>query len=329
MRIIDSHVHWWKEIGFFPSGFQWDIAVIVAKSKWPYRDPNEVLKRGEGIGSDKIMPLDPDGSGLIKDAKDMGIDVSVILPLDSGMTWREDAAVPIEEINKAGTDLAGKHKGEVFSYCGVDPRRPNAVKLFEKAVTEWGAKGLKLYPPCGFYSNDPKCLPLYQKAVELGVPVVIHTGYTFLPSMRSYPAHPKYIEDVAMNFPDLNIIIAHSGIQTRSSYAWWEDAMGIAWTHYNIYFDISCWTEKAIGLTHNIPELIRILRTQCDMVGAHRILFGTDRPGYMIPDDRDAIIKYIEILKNLVEVAKEHGMVFSHEEVELILGGNAERIIGI
>ena len=328
MKIIDCHTHWWKEIGFFPSGFQRDIAVVLAKSTFPNRDPNEVLLRGEGIGSNKIMPLDPDGSGLLKDAKEMGIDVSVIQPMDCGMTWREDAALPIEEINKAGTDLAKKHPGKVYSFCGVDPRRPNAVRLFEKAVTEWGAKGLKLYPPCGFYPNDPKCFPLYQKAVELRVPVLQHTGFTFLPSFRSDPAHPKYIEDVAMDFPDLNIIIAHSGIQTPSSYAWWENAVGIAWSHYNIYLDISGWSDNMV-LTRNIPQLIRTLRVQCDTVGAHRILFGTDRPGYTIPDDRDAVFKYIEILKNLVEVGREHGTVFSQEEVELILGGNAERIIGV
>jgi predicted TIM-barrel fold metal-dependent hydrolase len=269
----------------------------------------------------------------MKDQKDAGIAVSITQPVDWGMMvfkgteYWEDAPVSIEDINKGHADLARKHPGKVYYYCGVDPRRPNAVKLFEKAVTEWGAKGLKLYPPCGFYPQDAKCYRLYQKALDLGVPVLLHLASSSW--MRARMARPMWIEDVAIDFPDLNIIIAHSGMQTRSDNALWEEAMGVAWTRPNVYLDISSWNEFPVGLTLNIPELIRKLRIQCDIVGAHHVLFGTDFPGWWMPYDRDETIKYVHILKNLVEIGKEHGAVFSQEEVELIAYGNAERIIGI
>ena len=93
--------------------------------------------------------------------------------------------------------------------------------------------------------------------------------------------------------------------------------------------DISSWNEHGIGLTQDIPELIRKLRIECDMLGAHHVLFGTDLPGFWMPYDRVETIRYVEILQNLVEIAKDHGAVFSQEEVELIAHGNAERIIGI
>lgn len=327
MKVIDSHMHYWKEVGWWPQGFQRDIAEIMAKSTWPEKDPDELLKAG-AVGKD-MLPLDPDGSALLEDQKYVGTDLSVILPVDWGMTYKEDAPVPIEEINKANCDLAKKYPGRVYSYCGVDPRRPSAVKIFEKAVTEWGAKGLKLYPPCGFYPNDPICFPLYQKAVDLGVPVLIHTGYTFSPNLRSRTAHPQYIEDVSMAFPDLKIIMAHSGVQTLSGDAWWEAAIGTARGRWNVYLDIAAWNETAIGLTRNIPELLRKLRIECNTVGAHHVLFGTDLPGYQLPEDREESRKYVSIIRNLVDIGKEHGYTFSQEEAELIAHGNAERIIGI
>jgi hypothetical protein len=223
-------------------------------------------------------------------------------------------------------EMAKKYPGRVYSFAGVDPRRYQAVKIFEKAVTQYGAIGLKLYPPCGFTADSPQCYPLYAKCVELDVPVLIHSGYTFCRALYSMTCHPKYIEQVAMDFPDLKIIIAHSGIQTNASTAWWEDAMGIARTKWNVHLDLAAWNEKVVGLTNDIPRLLRMLRTEIDIVGAHRVLFGTDLPGFQLPDDRDHSKLFVNVLRNLPDVGKEHGIVFSWEEAEMIAGRNAQRI---
>ena len=333
MKITDAHIHWWKEAGWYSPGYFWYVAQQEGTKSLPFRTPEEVMAEGEGLDAADWAPFDPDGSGVLQDQKDAGIDVTLILPIDWGMMvykgtdWWEDAPVPIEEINKASCDLAKANPGRVFSFCGVDPRRPNAVKIFEKAVTEWGAKGLKLYPPCGFHPADPKCYRIYQKALDLNVPITIHLASTSW--MRGRMCRPAHIEDVAIDFPDLNFIMAHSGMQTRSDNAMWEEALSVAWTRPNVYMDISSWNEHGIGLTQDIPELIRKLRIECDMLGAHHVLFGTDLPGFWMPYDRVETIRYVEILQNLVEIAKDHGAVFSQEEVELIAHGNAERIIGI
>ena len=330
MKVIDSHMHWWKEPGWYPPGYFWYVAQQEAHLSLPFKDPDEVLESGGGLASGKWAPFDADGSGLLKDQEDADIDVTVILPVDWGMSvfkgteYWEDAPVPIEEINKGCLDFAKEHPGRLYSYCGVDPRRPNAVKIFEKAVTEWGAIGLKLYPPVGFYPDDPKCYRLYQKALDLDVPVLLHLASTSW--MRGKMSRPQLIEDVAIDFPDLTLIIAHSGMQTRSDNALWEEAMGVAWTRPNVYLDISSWNEFAVGLTQNVPELVRKLRMECNIVGAHHILFGTDFPGFWMPYDREETIRYVELMTNLVEIGKEHGAEFSQEEVELIMHGNSERL---
>ena len=105
--------------------------------------------------------------------------------------------------------------------------------------------------------------------------------------------------------------------------------MGIARSKHNVHLDLAAWNETISGLTFDIPKLIRMLRIECDVVGAHRVLFGTDLPGYKLPGDREESLKFVKILRNLVEVGKEHGAVFSQEEVELIAHGNAERLLGI
>jgi predicted TIM-barrel fold metal-dependent hydrolase len=336
MKVIDAHTHWWKDMNFFPPGFQWTIADVGANFlTFPAKDPWDVLNSG-AIGSENFLPLDPDGTRYLADQDYCGgISTSVILPLDWGMVttydqtyprWREDAGYTQDQINMYSCEMAKKYPGRVYSFAGVDPRRYQAVKIFEKAVTQYGAIGLKLYPPCGFTADSPQCYPLYAKCVELDVPVLIHSGYTFCRALYSMTCHPKYIEQVAMDFPDLKIIIAHSGIQTNASTAWWEDAMGIARTKWNVHLDLAAWNEKVVGLTNDIPRLLRMLRTEIDIVGAHRVLFGTDLPGFQLPDDRDHSKLFVNVLRNLPDVGKEHGIVFSWEEAEMIAGRNAQRI---
>lgn len=336
MKVIDMHTHWWKDMKFFPPGFQWGIAQVGANFlTFPPKDPWEVLKSG-AIGSENFLPLDPDGSRIIADQDYCGINTSVILPLDWGFIryydqhypgWREDHGYSQDDINRYSCEMAKKYPGRVYSFAGVDPRRRDCVKILERAVTEYGAIGLKLYPPCGFTADDPRCYPLYSKCVELGIPVLIHSGYTFSPMTESMPCHPQYIEKVALDFPDLTIIIAHSGIQTFASTAWWEDCMGIARSKFNIYLDTAAWNEKVSGLTLDIPKLLQMLRIEMDIVGAHRVMFGTDLPGFTLPDDRLESKKFVHILKNLVDIGKEHGIVFSQEEAELYGYRNAQRVL--
>lgn len=336
MKVIDSHTHWWKDMSFFPPGFQWAIADVGANfHTCPPKDPWEVLNSG-AIGSENFLPLDPDGERIIRDQEYCGINVSVILPLDWGFIryydqryprWREDHGYSIDDINRYSCSMAKKYPGRVYSFAGVDPRRRDAVKIFEKAVTEYGAIGLKIYPPCGFTPDDPRCYPLYQKAVELGVPVLTHSGYTFCAATESWPSHPQYVEKVALDFPDLTIIIAHSGIQTFASDAWWEDCMGIARSKWNIHLDIAAWNEQVSGLTFDIPRLLRMLRTEMDIVGAHRVLFGTDLPGFQLPGDREESKKFVNILKNLPDIGRQYGIVFTQEETEMLAFRNAQRIL--
>jgi len=147
-----------------------------------------------------------------------------------------EAKVSIEEQNKSHADIAKAHPDKLIAFAGVDPRREGAVDLFEKCITEWGMKGLKLHSGAGFFLDDKVVYPLYEKALELNVPVVAHTGPILAP-LRSKYCHPISLDNVLTDFPDLTVIAAHV------SEGWWRDAIAIAASNPNMFVDISGWGE--------------------------------------------------------------------------------------
>ena len=103
-------------------------------------------------------------------------------------------------------------------------------------VAEAGARGLKLYPPAGFYPSDEVCVPLFRVAMEADVPVLAHCGPASAPLQSKY-AHPLAWDEVAARFPKLKIVLGHGG----KIEAWAREAVAIAIFKPNISIDISLW----------------------------------------------------------------------------------------
>lgn len=253
---------------------------------------------------------DPDGSRLVAEMDSCQISASVVMPMDFGMAAGE-AGISIEEKNRRLAEIAGASSGRVFSFCGVDPRRPGAPELFEQAVTEWGAVGLKLYPPTGFHPEDECVRALYDVAVRLGVPVLFHTGVVGYP-LRSRFSRPSEIEGVAADYPDLRIILGHIAFGG----AWVDEAIDVARFKPNLLVEAS--GLRPVATTAS--QLAGRLRSLIDALGADRILFGTDRVGmpgtahcgwlkeWLRTDSDDAVFPKI-----------------SAAELDAILSGNANR----
>lgn len=95
-------------------------------------------------------------------------------------------------------------------------------------------KGLKLYPGYEpFYPHDSRCRILYDLALEYDVPVMVHTGDTYSPKGKVRFAHPIHLDDVAVDFPDLKIVICHVGNP------WIRDCMEVVYKNKNVHADIS------------------------------------------------------------------------------------------
>jgi predicted TIM-barrel fold metal-dependent hydrolase len=321
--MIDIHRHLWNK-DWFPPGHRMAFAVRAAKRTPLERDPLTILPRvGEGI-------YDRDGALTIGDMEDLDISASVVMVLDWGMAYvmrgLEDAPLPIREINRQTLEICALHPGRLYGFCGVDPRRKDALQLFETAVSEWGAVGLKVYPPCGYYATDNLMLPLYRKACDLNVPVLIHTGASMFDLLTKYSI-PEQVEEVAAMFPDLTVIWGHSNLQGRfESGAYWR-AIQIAGSMFNIYLDLCDWQVTGALDDRNIAEFWHVLDVMRNTVGAHRMLWGTDLP--MRGRGYELTRRWTEMFRGLPAAAREFGVTFTDQEAALICHENAERLMGI
>lgn len=274
---------------------------------------------------------DPDGSKMIAEMDWLGTDVVILHTTDAGLAFEEDSPTPISEINRFQCELAKKYPGRIYSLFGIDPRRPGGVKLFEKAVKEWGAVGLSFWPISGFYANDKICYPYYQKCVDLGVLVTVHTGFQYETRTLAKYGDPIHLDEVGRDFPDLVLVMCHTGLDRGPSIHWWETAVCVAATKPNFCVDVADWQRQDVLAMSDMPELMRKLKVMRYYLGADRILFGTDQPSYLSDSrvDDELTRQWVQLFKNLPKVAKQYGVDFSQGETELIMHGNAERILKI
>jgi hypothetical protein len=109
---------------------------------------------------------------------------------------------------------------------------------------------------------------LYRAAEANGIPVMFHTGTSVFPGARNKYGDPMHVDDVAVDFPRLKILLAHGGRPL-----WMDTAFFLVRRHRNVYFDISGIPPRS--LLQYFPRLPEI---------AHQTLFGTDWPGPGVPD---------------------------------------------
>jgi predicted TIM-barrel fold metal-dependent hydrolase len=191
-----------------------------------------------------------------------------------------------------------------------------APAAVEHAVRELGAKAIKLYPTYNHYRRDDRelCWPIYAKALELNVPVIVHQSWTSLVDAPMRYQHPAQLDDVAREFRELVLICAHFGLP------WIEEAMCLVGKHTNVYVDVSYWA------TIEDPEILLRHLLRCPRYGCtyDRILWGTDFP--VIPPG-PSLELFRETLPRLAERLELDPI--PAEGLDLVLGGNAARIYGL
>lgn len=191
-------------------------------------------------------------------------------------------------------------RDRLIPFCDLNPYFHTDLNAeLRRKVESEGFRGVKLYPTYQhYYLNDPRIYPLYQAAQELGIPVLIHTGSSVFKGARIKFGDPLHLDDVANDFPELNLVMAHSG---RGF--WFDRAFFLSKLHRNLYMEISGLPPSKL-LTY-FPELGR---------NTDKVIFGSDWPG--MPN----------IAANMEKVA---GLGFPPEAVARILGGNAARLLGL
>lgn len=181
----------------------------------------------------------------------------------------------------------------------VDISRPmEAVREIKRCIQELGFKAIRVLP--WLWERPPTdrlFYPVYTACCELGVPFCTQIGHTG-PLMPSEVGRPIYLDQVALDFPELDIVAGHIG------YPWTEEAIAVATKHERVFIDTSAYTAKRYP-----PELVAFM---CGH-GRRKVLFGTNYP-MILP------AKAIENLESL-------GL--DEEAKTLFLSGNAQRIFQI
>lgn len=161
--------------------------------------------------------------------------------------------------------LVEKHPDRFAGVASADLWRPmTAVRELRRCVRDLGFRGLRIVqwlwnlPP-----TDRHYYPLYAECVELDVPVCLQVGHTG-PLRPSEPGRPiPYIDEVALDFPELTIVCGHVG------YPWTTEMIAVATKHPNVYIDTS-----AYKATRYPPELVEYMGRN----GKKKVLFGTNYP---------------------------------------------------
>ncbi|HYD55456.1 MAG TPA: amidohydrolase family protein [Burkholderiales bacterium] len=209
--------------------------------------------------------------------------------------------------NEEIAELAHKHSDVAIPFASVNPHRgKEGVALARKLITEYGVKGFKFHPQVQDFSpNDKLAYPLYEVIAEAKLPALFHSGQTGVGAgtragggIRLKYGNPMLVDDVAVDFPDMPIILAHP------SFPWQEEALSVATHKPQVYIDLSGWSPKYFP-----PILVQYMNTLLK----DKILFGSDHPVF----SPERWVQEFEKLPIKPEVRP------------LIMKGNAARLLGL
>lgn len=228
--------------------------------------------------------------------------LAVVFAVDSSLTTGQPR-IP----NSFVVDKAREHSDVLIPFASIDPRRGKEGVAEAKELLSAGAvRGFKFHPNIQmFHANDRLAYPLYQLIEDSGVVALFHTGHSGIGAglpggggIRLKYGNPMDIDDVAVDFPQMSIVMAHP------SFPWQDEALSIAMHKPQVSIDLSGWTPKRFPQTL-VTAMNRNLRSQT--------LFGSDYP-LIVPD------RWLDDFANLELDA---------EVRSAILKENAKRILGL
>jgi uncharacterized protein len=195
----------------------------------------------------------------------------VVFTVEETLTGRPHAT------NEQVARFAADNSDIAIAFASINPHRGAAgVEEARRLVSSGAVRGLKLHPPVQeFVPSDRIAYPLYEVFAEARLPVLFHTGHSGIGTgmrggggIRLKYGNPMPIDDVAVDFPDLPIVMAHP------SFPWQDEAISICMHKPQVYIDLSGWSPKYFS-----PNLVQYANT----VLKHKVLFGSDYP-WITPD---------------------------------------------
>jgi len=308
--IIDAHVHLLKRREAYPKVFLNQL----------YRIWEDKFGK-EGLEGRKAQ-LDGRFELLINDMNEAGVDKSVVSSVDLGVMCQEEPEVTIWENNEYVAEAQRKYPDRIVGFVGVDPQRKDSVELLEKGITEWGLRGVKIFPTM-YKVTDEKIQPFLEKVNELEVPVLFHQGMDPIPFLMQY-GNPVDLNTLTLKYPNMKIIAAHVA-------RGFDDLLIeiITYSGGRMTTDLSQYQHLYLNTRWHFIMKMRYLMDR--IPGA--VLMGSDWPFVKMPP-LPTHKEWFDVIRNLKmpEPVLQSGLGirdFSPLEKDLILGENARRFLGI
>lgn len=217
----------------------------------------------------------------------------LIAKLDESRVWRvglinypsPDVMGFTDETNEFAARYAERDRTRLLPFGGVHPRFTRDPEGAVDHLLELGIACLKIHPPhqvfaANAYTEGLDALArIYRRAEERGLPVMVHTGTSIFPGARCKYGRPMELDDVAIDFPDLRIIMAHGGRPL-----WTEEALFILRRHRNVWLELS--GIPPARLLEWFPRLEEI---------GHKVLWGTDWPSPGVRDLRGNLDQFLAL----------------------------------
>jgi predicted TIM-barrel fold metal-dependent hydrolase len=240
----------------------------------------DVMRRGKEAEWDRLTALMDDPAVLLELLDERGIwRVGLINYPSPDLMGFTDAT------NTFAADYAGAAPDRMIAFGGVHPRFTEDPEGQVEELLQLGIRCLKIHPPHQLFPANAYTMGLealgrvYARAEERGLPVMVHTGTSIFPGARCKYGRPMELDDVALDFPDLTIIMAHGGRPL-----WMDEAFFVLRRHKNIYLELSgIPPAKLLAYFPRLPEI------------GDRVVWGTDWPSPGVRDLRDNLDQFLAL----------------------------------
>jgi predicted TIM-barrel fold metal-dependent hydrolase len=243
MPVTDAHIHvqpWWE--------LRPEVLDVITRGRGDVDELQKIMKSPQHL----LRRMDADGI-------DRAVLVNYPSPDLMGFTHR---------VNEYVAQYCEAAPDRLVPMGGVHPRFTDDAAAEVRRAADLGVRALKVHPPhMAFEPNAylhglDALRDIYEEAQRLRLPVMIHTGTSIFPGARSRTGEPMAVDDVAVDFPDLRIVIAHGGRPL-----WMEQAFFLVRRFPNVFMDVSSIPPKAV--LRYFPRLAEI---------ADKVLYGSDWP---------------------------------------------------
>lgn len=196
----------------------------------------------------------------------LGISRAIVLGVDHGLDGDLNSRNVSDQFVH---EFCSQSPDRLFGIGSIHPDRGSAIESITNTMyDDYGLYGIKLYPHAGFYVDDPLLDPAYDISQTKSKVIFMHAGIKAHSFQRMKFNNPILIDEVAVKYPHLKIVICHCG------YPWVDEAILISRSNGNVWLDLT-FLETIQNFTHE-PVIETVARKVVNQIGCDKVIWGSE-----------------------------------------------------